>query len=228
MSVRKQFEGELDGLRDDILKMSNMVDAQLKQALKALETLDKDLAHQVISGDAAVNAERFAIEEKCLEVIATQQPVARDLRLVVAVMNMIVDLERMGDQAKGIAKYIPKLTDYPFGALPPQINQMGEIVSAMLNQCMEAYAQNNIDLAKLAANRDDEVDTLNAQVFAQIMEDMAEARKPKRIKAAYEVLRISQELERFGDLTTNIAERVIYITTGRLKETNTETDTPRP
>jgi phosphate transport system protein len=228
MSVRKQFASKLDELRDDILKMSIMVEAELKQALKALETLDKDTAHQVVSSDAAVNAERFAIEEKCLELIATQQPVARDLRVVVAVMNMIVDLERMGDQAKGIAKIIPRLVDHAFGALPPQIKHMGDIVTAMLNQCMEAYAQNNIDLAKLAASRDDEVDMLNTQVFEQIMEDMAETQKRKRIKAAYEVLRISQELERFGDLTTNIAERVIYITTGRVKEVNTGPDAANP
>ncbi len=228
MSVRKQFEGKLDELRDDILKMSEMVDAQLKQALKALETLDKDLAHRVISSDAAVNAERFTTEEKCLEVIATQQPVAHDLRLIVAVMNMIVDLERMGDQAKGIAKLVPKLTDHPFGALPPELKQMGEIVSAMLNQCMEAYAQDDIDLARLAANRDDEVDALNAHVFSQIMEDMVEAKKRQRIKAAYEVLRVSQELERFGDLATNIAERIIYITTGRLEETSGKSDVPKP
>src|SRR5512138_1501133 len=113
MTVRKQFESKLDELRDDILKLSNMVETELKQALRALETLDRDLAHQVVVSDSAVNAERFAIEEKCLEVIATQQPVARDLRVVVAVMNMIVDLERMGDQAKGIAKIVPHLTDHP-------------------------------------------------------------------------------------------------------------------
>src|SRR5512140_1673184 len=165
MPVRKQFAGKLDELREDILKMSVMVEAELKQALKALETLDKDLAHQVVSSDTAVNAERFTIEEKCLELIATQQPVARDLRVVVAVMNMIVDLERMGDQAKGIAKIIPRLVDHAFCALPPQIKHMRDIVTAMLSQCMEAYAQNNIVLAKLAARRYDEVDMLNAQVF---------------------------------------------------------------
>src|SRR4051794_55682 len=95
--MRKQLENKLQELQNEILNMGRMVEKQVQLALKALETVDKGLSHEVIQADAAVNAQRFLIEEKCVELIATQQPAARDLRAIVAVMNMIVDLERMGD-----------------------------------------------------------------------------------------------------------------------------------
>jgi len=223
--MRKQFESKLNELRDEILKMAAMVEQQLQQALKALDEADKDLARRVVQGDEAVNAERFAIEDRSLELIATQQPVARDLRLVVAVLNMIVDLERMGDQAKGIAKIASRMAAPQKGSHLPELKQMGELVIAMLNQCMAAYAQNDIDLAKLVSSQDEEVDDLYAQAFSRIMENMAEATKEKKVKAAYDLLRAGQELERFGDLATNIAERVIFIATGRIKDRSTEADT---
>ncbi len=222
--MRKQFEGKLDALRGEVNKMGNMVEEQLEKALQALELLNKDQAHQVVEGDAVVNAQRFAIEETCLELIATQQPVAHDLRVIVAVMNMIVDLERMGDQAKGIAKIVPRFANHPKEPIPPELKQMGEIVGTMLNQSMTAFAQNSTSLARLAASRDDEVDRLYALIFSRIMEDMAGTKKEKKIKAAYEVLRVAQELERFGDLVTNIVERIMYVTTGRVEEVNSETD----
>lgn len=223
--MRKQFEGKLEALRGDVIKMGSMVEEELKKSLHALETLDKDLAHQVVEADAAVNTQRFAIEEKCLELIATQQPVAHDLRVLVAVMNMIVDLERMGDQAKGIAKIVRRLAEHPKEPLPPELKQMGEIVGTMLNQSMTAYAQNSTSLARLAANRDDEVDHLYAHIFSKVMENMAETKKERKIKAAYEVLRVAQELERFGDLVTNVVERIMYVATGRVKEVAPGTDT---
>lgn len=218
--MRRQFEIRLGELRDDILKMGRMVDEELKLALKALDTLDAALAHQVMEADAAVNAERFSIEGKCFELIATQQPTARDLRAIVAVINMIVDLERMGDQAKGIAKLVPRLAEHPKQPQPPEMKQMRDLVSAMLTQSMAAYAQNSVDLAALVANQEDEVDSLYRSVFAQTMEGMAKTRKQKKVEAYYQVLRVAQELERFGDLATNIAERVIYIVTGKLHEVN--------
>ncbi|MEW5957705.1 MAG: phosphate signaling complex protein PhoU [Chloroflexota bacterium] len=219
--MRERFQRKLNELRDDILKMGSMVEDELKLALKAVDKLDINVASQVFEADRAVNAERFAIEEKCFELIVTQQPAARDLRAIVAVMNMIVDLERMGDQAKGIAKVIPHMAQYASGdSLPPELKQMGDIVGDMLNQGMTAYISGNIELAQQVADRDDEVDGLYARVFTQIMERMAEAKKPKKVEVNYEILRTARELERFGDLATNVAERVIYMITGRLHEVN--------
>ena len=222
--MRERFQRKLNELKDDILKMGGMVEDELNLALQALETLDTNLANQVFQADAAVNEMRFAIEEKCFELIVTQQPAARDLRAIVAVMNMIVDLERMGDQTKGIAKIIPHLIEYPKRPEPPELQQMGEMVSKMLNQSMIAYAQSDIELAQIVANQDDQVDALYAQVFNQIMATMAETKKQKRVEASYEVLRSARELERFGDLATNVAERVIYIVTGKLYEANIDLD----
>ncbi|HEX2906352.1 MAG TPA: phosphate signaling complex protein PhoU [Phototrophicaceae bacterium] len=224
--MRKQFGTKLNELRDEILEMGKMVEEELKLALKALNKLDKELARQVIEFDASVNAKRFAIEEKCVQLIATQQPAASDLRAIVAVMNMIVDLERMGDQAKGIAKVIPRLNEFPGGTQPTELKQMGDIVGVMLSQCMEAYAQNNVGLAEHTAKQDDEVDHLYATFFAHIIAMMAETKKQKVVQASYEVLRAGQELERFGDLATNIAERVIYIATGKVHEVNVEPEDP--
>jgi phosphate transport system protein len=199
-----------------------MVEDELSLAREALEKLDLDLAAQVFGADAEVNEQRFAIEEKCFELIVTQQPAARDLRAIVAVMNMIVDLERMGDQAKGIAKVLPHIAANVSGKLPVELNQMGEMVGTMLNESMTAYVTNNLELAQRVADMDDQVDALYARVFTQIMERMAETKKPKKVEGNYEILRAARELERFGDLATNIAERVIYIVTGRLDEVNTE------
>jgi phosphate transport system protein len=222
--MRSRFDSKLIELREDILRMGSMVESQLRLALQALEELDVDLGRQIVNTDAEVNALRFTIEDKCVELIATQQPAARDLRSIVAVMNMIVDLERMGDQAKGIAKIIPRLQEYPKLVHLPELKRMADIACQMLSQCMTAYAEGKTGLARLVAAQDDEVDSLYTRVFTQIMENMAESKKQKKIQASYDVLRIAQEIERFSDLATNVAERIIYIATGIVQEMNVEPD----
>jgi phosphate transport system protein len=217
--MRRRFDDKLNEIRDDILRMGSIVEEELILALKALKKRDTDLAQQVIVTDGTVNELRFAIEGKCVELIATQQPAASDLRAIVAVMNMIVDLERMGDQAKGVAKLILALEEAPSKwARSEELQEMGQLVGSMLKQAMTAYATNNIELAGLIADQDDEVDNLYAQIHAQVMENMAETTKQKKVEASYDVLRAARELERFGDLATNVAERVIYIATGQSPE----------
>lgn len=220
MTIRERFERKLEELRSDILKMGILVEAELKLALRALDTLDADLANQVILADVEVNEMRFSIEEKCFALIVTQQPAAGDLRAIIAVMNIIVDLERMGDQAKGIAKVIPHIAQHIHWPKPIELKQMGEMVVTMLRQSMTAYQHDNVDLAQLVADQDDEVDTLFARVFSQIMTQMTETGQTDKVEASYEMLRVARELERFGDLATNIAERVIYRVTGHFKEIN--------
>ena len=224
MLIRERFQKKLTELRDEILKMGSMVDEELTLALDALRKLDTDLAQQVFDADKVVNAMRFSIEEKCFALIVTQQPAAGDLRAIVAVMNMIVDLERMGDQAKGIAKVIGHMMQYTPSSQPSELWRMGELVGGMLRDSMTAYARENADLARLVVERDDEVDRYYAQVFTKTMEKMAETGNPDKVEANYEVLRAARELERFGDLATNIAERVIYIVTGSLHEMNVDPD----
>jgi phosphate transport system protein len=217
--MRRRFDDKLNEIRDDILRMGSLVEEELTLALQALKKRDTDLAQQVIVADELVNEMRFAIEEKCVELIATQQPAASDLRAIVAVMNMIVDLERMGDQTKGVAKLIPALEEAPGKwTRSKELHEMGELVGSMLKQAMTAYATNDLGLAGLIVNQDEEVDSLYAHVHAQVMENMTETTKQKKVEASYDVLRAARELERFGDLATNVADRVIYIATGQTHE----------
>ncbi|MCB0125568.1 MAG: phosphate signaling complex protein PhoU [Caldilineaceae bacterium] len=220
--MREQFERQLNELRSDILHMGKLVEEELLLALKALDTLDKALAAQVYEADEEVNRLRFVTEEKCFTIIVTQQPAARDLRAVVSVMNMIVDLERMGDQAKGIAKVIPRLSEREERSLPPELGQMGEMVINMLRQSMVAYQNDSVGLARFVAAQDDEVDDLFSRVFGNLMQQMAQDSEPDQIKSSYEMLRVARELERFGDLATNIAERVVYRVTGQIQEINSD------
>lgn len=222
--MRDRFNQQLGELRDDILKMGSMVEEELQLALSAFETMDLDLAQQVFEADKAVNAARYEIEEKCFTLIVTQQPAAGDLRSIVAVMNMIVDLERMGDQAKGIAKIIRRFQQHGSPAQPAELRLMGQTVGAMLHDSLTAYAQGNVDQARHVVERDDEVDRYYAQIFTKIMEKMAESESPNKVEANYEVLRTARELERFGDLATNIAERAIYLVTGSTHDLNNDQD----
>lgn len=224
MTIRQRFEKQLNELREDVLKMGSMVEEELDLAMGALETLDSARARQVFAFDNQINAARFDIEEKCFALIVTQQPAARDLRAIVTVMNMIIDLERMGDQAKGIAKVVPHMVKSPDIPKPAELKQMGALVRKMLNQTMTAYAHDNVDLARAVARQDDEVDALYARIFTQIMLHMAEMRSSDQIEASYETLRAARELERFGDLATNVAERVIYMVTGKFQEMNVDRD----
>ena len=173
MTIRARFDRKLSELRDEILLMGSMVEQELRVALEAYRTLDAEKAKEVIATDRVVNRTRFEIEEKCFALIVTQQPAARDLRAIVTVMNMIVDLERMGDQAKGIAKVVPHMVHSSDIPRPRELWQMSTMVGRMLNQTMTAYAHDNVDLALQVARQDDDVDALYAKVFAQIMDHMA-------------------------------------------------------
>ncbi len=224
MTTRVRYERELNELQSRILQMGATVEEQFAMALQAFDTLDITLAHSVQARDEQVNRTRFEIEDACFNLIVTQQPVARDLRLVLSAMNMIVDLERMGDQAKGVAKVVPHLVKYPVESRPNQLKPMGQMVLTMLHQAMLAYAQNNVDLAKLVASQDDQVDYLYGEVFGQVLRAMATAGETEQIASEFEMLRVAREIERFGDLATNVAERVIYQVTGAMKEYNVDRD----
>ena len=216
--LRHQFRHTLDELRDQIILMGSYVREQLLLAMKSLEYLDLHAAQQVYDADLEVNRMRFEIEERCFLLVATEAPTASDLRLVFAATNMIVDLERMGDQAKGIAKAARKLKAIPNIVRPAELYQMGELVEAMLSDALRAYAEADLALSRQIPSRDDEVDMLYAQAFTQIMYMMAKTDDPNRIEIIYHLQRTARELERFGDLVSNFAERSIYLATGELPD----------
>jgi phosphate transport system protein len=216
LMLRQQFRQTLDGLRDQIITMGSHVREQLRLAMKAMETLDVETARQVSDYDREVNRLRYEIEERCFVIIATEAPTARDLRLIFATVNMIVDLERMGDQAKGIAKAARKLRKEPAIVRPVELQNMGALVGTMLDDALRAYAETDVAVSRQIADRDDEVDTLYANVFTQIMYILAQTDDPARVRIVYSLLRTARELERFGDLVSNFAERSIYLSTGEM------------
>lgn len=220
MHTREKFERDLQQLSDDILAMTSRVEEQLSIAIAAYERLDPSLAGLVNDLDKQVNKTRFDIEERCVELIAMQQPAAGDLRLIIAALNMVVDLERMGDQTKGVMKALQHIHVQPLANRPPEILQMGALVLDMLRRTKDAYVQRDIQLARKIGLSDEEVDKLYAKAFTQIMYRMADAGDPAAIEAEYELLRIAREFERFGDLITNVAERLVFLVTGRMQEMN--------
>lgn len=224
MKPREHFDQELQQLSDSIMLMASRVEEEMSIALAAYERLDPTLASVVGDLDRQVNKMRFEIEDRCILLIAKQQPAARDLRLIIASLNMIVDLERMGDQAKGVAKALRHLHGRPRGTLPPEIGAMGHMVLDMLRQIKEAYANRDIVQAQKVAVMDDEVDKLYARAFTQIMYQLAGSGSLQEAENEYEVLRVAREFERFGDLVTNLAERLIFLVTGNMDEVNIEPD----
>jgi phosphate transport system protein len=181
-----------------------------------MESMDVEMSKQVSAFDREVNRLRFEIEDRCFVLIATEAPAASDLRLILAATNMIVDLERMGDQAKGFAKAARKLRKEPTIHRPAELLQMGELVGSMLDDALRAYAETDIESSRQIAERDAEVDSLYANVFTQIMYMLAQTDDPKRVQIVYSLLRMARELERFGDLVSNFAERSIYLATGEM------------
>jgi phosphate transport system protein len=220
MPPREQLDRKIADLRINVITMGQRVDEQLKQALKALETLDVKLAKQVVAADRDINAERYAIEDACSKMIVTEQPAARDLRTIIGALNIIVDLERIGDKAKDIARVVPDVLKSPSWSRPREIQQMGDLTGAMLRESMQAYAEGNVELAKRVADHYREIHPLFLHVLNQTIEHMAEVKKEKKVAATYGILQVAQHLDRVGDLATNVAERVIYIATGSLSEMN--------
>ncbi|MCO6450665.1 MAG: phosphate signaling complex protein PhoU [Caldilineales bacterium] len=222
--MRERFLRQLEELRDDVLKMGVLVEDEMKLALAAYEELNLEKAREAATLDQNVNHARFDIEGRCFALLVTQQPAAGDLRHVVAALNIIVDLERMGDQAKGIARVVERIHSRPPQVKPIEIRQMGQRVLAMLHVAMQAYANENTNLARSLYEKDDDVDALYARAFSEVMDYMAGETDKSQLQSAYEIIRVTRELERFGDLAVNLGERTIYMVTGSLEELDGEED----
>jgi phosphate transport system protein len=216
--TRTVLERQLSGIQEEMLVMADMVDAAIQRSIQALKSRDLDLARQIIADDIKINRKRYDTEERCLELIATQQPLAGDLRTIVAVLHMIVDLERMGDHAEGIAKIVVLLADEP--PLKPYIDlpRMADIASEMLREALEAFKRRDADLARSTMNRDDEVDALYDQVYRELLTYMLS--DPRTIERATRLLWVAHNLERIADRVTNVCERVAYLVTGKMEELN--------
>ncbi len=221
-ALREAFERELQGVKDDVLQIGSLVDTAIERALTALIDRNVALAQVVAEGDQEINSLRYRLEEKCVWLIAHQQPAARDLRMIVAAMNIDTELERVADHAAGIARIVVQMGEEPL--IKPLIDMplMAEAARDMVARSLEAFAQGNAELAREVARRDDYVDQLYQQVFRELLTYMME--DPRTITRALYLLFIAHNLERIGDRATNIAERVIFMTSGELRELNPEPD----
>lgn len=213
---RESFERHLHELQDDVLIMGSMVEKALERSMEALKNRNLDLAHQVVQDDARINQKRFDIEEKCVELIATQQPMASDLRVIIAVLNIIVDLERIADHAEGNAKIEIMIGEEP--PLKPLIDlpRMNQKTIEMLRQSLDAFCNRDAGAARKICDEDDEIDQLYDQVFRELLTFMAE--NPKTITRATRLIWVAHNLERSADRVTNICERVVYLVTGKMSE----------
>ena len=216
METRTAFHKRLREIQDDVLAMGSMVSKAILRSIEALKNRDLDLAHQIILDDKKVNQKRFEIEEKCIELIATQQPMASDLRIILAVLNIVSEVERIGDYAEGIAKIAIMIGDEP--PLKPLIDipRMAEKTVDMLRRSLDAFVNRDAETAKKISTEDDSVDQLYDQVFRELLTFMAE--DPKTITRATRLIWVAHNLERSADRVTNICERVVFVVTGKMEE----------
>ncbi len=216
MEIRTTFHKRLREIQDDVLAMGSMVEKATNRAIEALKERDLDEARVIIADDLKINKKRFTIEEKCIQLIATQQPMAGDLRAIICVLNIITEIERIGDHAEGIAKVVIMIGDEP--PLKPLIDipRMAEKVNDMLHRSLDALIRRDADAARQIATEDDEIDNLYDQVFRELLTFMAE--DPKTITRATRLIWVAHNLERSADRVTNICERVVYMVTGKMEE----------
>lgn len=216
--LRAAYDRAFAKIQEDVLKMGTMVDQAIFLSVEALKNRDQVLAQEVIDADEYINALRFDVEEAVLALIATQQPAASDLRAAVAAMNIVVEMERMADHASGIAKTVILMGDEPLLKPLIDIPRMTELSRQMLSDCLQAYIDREAGKAKIIASRDDEMDRYYKAVFDELVEIMAE--KPDSVERATYLLWCAHNLERISDRVTNIAERVVFVDTGDMKELN--------
>jgi len=220
--LRKTFESEIQQLKDDILLLGSMVEQAILGSVEALKRRDIKASERIFEEDKQVNNKRFEIENKLMILIATQQPMAHDLRLLASSMEIISELERMGDYAKGIANINIRMGDLPLLKPLIDIPRMAQIGADMLHRSLTAFVNEDVETAKTIPIQDDEVDALYNQVYHELM--MFIIQDPKSIERANWLLWVGHNLERVADRVTNICERTIFIATGEMTEIKSTDD----
>jgi phosphate transport system protein len=216
MPTRAVFDRSLTEIRDDLLRLASMTDKSIANAIKALLDRNADIARQVSTDDAQLNDVRYAIEEACYTLIATQQPNATDLRDIVGAVSVATNLERIGDHAAGIARLTLRMIDQPLLKPLVDIPQMAEIGRDMVKKSVDAFLNHDSALAEQVVNEDKMIDDLHQQVYRDLLTFMTKDKST--VEQATFLLWVSHNLERIGDRATNICERAIYAATGELKE----------
>lgn len=214
--IRATFDREFEDVRSKLSQMSELVDAAIDRSMQALFEQDTRVAEQVVKGDMEINRHRFQIEEDCLTLIATQQPTAADLREIIAILYMIVEMERMGDYAAGIAKTVILMEEEPLLKTFKKMFKMAAISRQMLTDSMQAFMKRDPVLAQEITDRDNKIDELYKIIFSRLIKIMA--KDPDMVTRCTYLMWCAHNLERIADRVVNISEQVIFMTTGMLKE----------
>ncbi len=216
--TRELFHRELTRLRDEVLVMGSMAEKAILDSLQALRDGDVRWSEKIIEEDARINAKRFEIEDQCIFVVASQQPMASDLRTLASILYIITDIERIADHAEGIARINILMGDEPLPRRLGYIPAMSDRAVAMLRDSLKAFMEHDVDAARRICDADDEVDRLQDAVYDECIKAMVA--DPSTIQRNTYLLWTAHNLERIADRCTNICERVIYQVTGRMQEIN--------
>ena len=220
--MRKTFETEIQQLKDELLLLGSMVEQAILGSVESLKKRDIDASRRVHEMDGQINAKRYAIEEQVMIAIATQQPMAHDLRLLASILEVAGELERMGDYAKGIATVSIRMGNEPLLKPLIDIPRMAKISADMLHRALTAFVNEDIETARAIPQEDDEVDGLYNQIYRELM--MFVIQDAKVIEKANWLLWVGHNLERVADRVTNICERTIFIVSGEMKEIDSTDD----
>ena len=224
--MERHFEHELELLREQLLVMGGRAEEATRKAIRALERREPELALEVVEEDRAMDRLEIDVEERCVRLLALQQPMARDLRFITAALKISNDLERVGDHAVNIAGAARQFTGVPRLAPAVDIPRLESLAVAMLRDALDAFVRRDTESARAICRRDDEVDQLNRQVHRELLAFMLEA--PAFISHALELILVARNLERVADLATNIAEEVVFISEARIIKHRAEADRESP
>jgi phosphate transport system protein len=216
--ARTHFDKALLQLHENVLQLGSRARRAVTDGLTALKAGDADLAREVVAADVDINRLRYDIEFECYSLLVTEQPVASDMRAIVAALVIVGDLERIADHGKKVARTCLRMLDGPRSMTLGELPALGDFCLAMLDRALRAYAARDVAEAEAVCRSDDQADAQYKRAFNAIVAQMVE--DPRRISAGTHLLQIAHELERVGDRATNVAERVIYTVTGELIELN--------
>jgi phosphate transport system protein len=215
-SPRETFDRQLHKMLDEVLTLGSMVEEAVQKSVESLKQRDMDASRQVYRDDQLSNIKRYAIEQSCLTLIATQQPMARDLRLLAAILEIITELERIGDYAKGIARINILLGEEDLVKPLIDIPKMSEIGLDMLRRSLDAFVRRDAQTAREISDEDDKIDKLYNDVYRELIDIMIA--NPQTIDRATYLIWVAHNLERLADRVTNICERIVFVVTGEIME----------
>jgi len=222
---RETLDRQINQLYDEVLVMGSMVEEAVIDSVEALQKRDIEAARRIYVGDQLINEKRYEIETQCLTTIATQQPMATDLRIMAAIMEIITELERIGDYAKGISRINMLMSDEPLVKPLIDIPRMAELGLDMLKRALEAFVNQDAEAARKIPKEDDIVDALYNQVYLELLTYMIA--DPATIDRSNFLIWVAHNLERMSDRVTNICERIVFVATGDILELDISDDEMR-